>query len=69
MDELVNQIASRTGLSQEQAQQAADAAIEFIKSKLPEPFASQVDGLLSGGGDASGLLGQLGNLGGMLGGQ
>jgi hypothetical protein len=66
MQELVNQIVSRTGLSEEQASQAAEAAIDFIKSKLPEPLASQVDGLLSGGG-AEGLLGQLGNLGGMLG--
>jgi hypothetical protein len=65
MEELINQISSRTGLPQEQAQQAAEAAIDFIKSKLPEPFASQVDGLLSG--NAEGMMGQLGNLGGMLG--
>jgi hypothetical protein len=66
MEELINQISSRTGLPEEQARQAAEAAIDFIKSKLPEPFASQVDSLLSGDG-AEGLLGQLGNLGGMLG--
>jgi hypothetical protein len=72
MDELINQITSRTGIPEEQAKQAADVVLEFVKSKLPEPIASQVDGLLGAGGGAdAGIMGQvqeqLGNLGGLLG--
>lgn len=75
MDELVNQVAQRTGLSQDQARQAADAVLGFLKDKLPAPIASQIDGLLSGQGgqanpgDIAGQAGQaLGGLGGMFGG-
>ena len=72
MDELVNQVAQRTGLSQDQARQAADAELAFLKDKLPAPIASQIDGLLSGQsgqanpGDIAGQA--LGGLGGMFGG-
>jgi hypothetical protein len=71
MDELINQISSRTGISNDQAKQAVDMAMGFVKSKLPEPLASQVDGLLAGGGGAADVMGavqdKLGDLGGMLG--
>jgi hypothetical protein len=73
MDELINQISSRTGISNDQAKQAVEMAMGFVKSKLPEPFASQVDGLLSGsgGGGAADVMGavqdKLGDLGGMFG--
>lgn len=71
MDQLTAFVSQKTGLSQDQANQAAQAVVDFLKSKLPGPIASQLDGLLSGGG-AGGVTGQaqgmLGNLGGMLGG-
>jgi hypothetical protein len=76
MDELINQITSRTGISNEQAKQAVEMAMGFVKSKLPEPFASQVDGFLLGGsgvggGGAADVMGavqdKLGDLGGMFG--
>jgi hypothetical protein len=73
MDELINQISSRTGISNDQAKQAVEMAMGFVKSKLPEPFASQVDGFLSGGGGggAADVMGavqdKLGDLGGMFG--
>jgi hypothetical protein len=73
MEELIRQITERTGISDEQAQQAVSMAFGFVKDKLPEPIASQLEGFLGGsGGDASGILGQvqqLGNLGGLFGGQ
>ena len=72
MDELVNQVAQRTGLSPDQARQAAEAVLGFLKDKLPAPIASQLDGILSGQanpGDIAGQAGQaLGGLGGMFGG-
>jgi hypothetical protein len=70
MDELINQIASRTGISQDQARQAVEMAVSFIRTKLPEPLASQIDGFLAGGDPAdllSQMQEQLGNLGGFLG--
>lgn len=72
MDELVNQVAQRTGLSQDQARQAAEAVIGFLKDKLPAPIASQLDGVLSGQANPDDIAGQagqaLGGLGGMFGG-
>lgn len=69
MQELVNQITSRTGVSEEQAQQAISIVFSFVKDKLPEPIASQIEGYLGlQQGGAAGLMGQLGNLGSMFGG-
>ena len=60
MNELINIIVQKTGISQEQAQKAAQAAIAFIKGKLPAPIASQVDAVLAG--DMSGVAGQAGEM-------
>ncbi|MGB1251648.1 MAG: hypothetical protein ACPG8W_13605 [Candidatus Promineifilaceae bacterium] len=59
MDELVKMISEKAGIPEAQARQAAEAAVEFIKSKAPAPLAGQIDSLLEGGG---------GGLGGMVGG-
>ena len=63
MDELVKQIASKTGISEAQAKQAVGMVVDFLKDKLPEPFGSQVDavmkGDMSGLGDVAGGLGKL----------
>lgn len=75
MDQLIQQLRDRVGLDEDKAREAADTAISFIREKLPEPIAGQLDGLLSGGTDAiAGLAdklpGGLGStLGGMLGGK
>ena len=77
MEELIKQVAQRTGISEAQAQTAVTTVLGFLKGRLPEPLAGQLDGLLGGaagaGGDALGGLGGaagsvLGGLGGMLGG-
>ena len=63
MDELVRVVSQKTGLAPEQAKAASQAVIDFLKSKLPAPVASQIDAVLSGGnlGDvAKGLGGILG---------
>ena len=62
MDELVNLISEKTGLPEKQARQAAEVAVDFIKDKLPEPIAGQVDNLLEGDGLSSGLMKGLGGL-------
>lgn len=77
MDELIKQVAERTGISETQAQTAVTTVLGFLKNRLPEPIAGQLDGLLGGaagaaGGLAGGLGGAagdvLGGIGGMLGG-
>jgi hypothetical protein len=71
MDQLIQQITAKTGISEDQARQAIDMAMGFVKEKLPEPIASQLDGFLGGGGDAGGggMMGMVQDqLGGMMGG-
>jgi nucleoid DNA-binding protein len=71
VEELVNQISSRTGISEDQARQAANMVISFVKTKLPEPVASQIDNALnlsSAASAAQQMQNQLGNLGGLFGG-
>jgi hypothetical protein len=67
MDELINQVAAKTGLPADKAKATVDQVIAFIKEKLPEPLRGQIDGFLSGGG---GNLGDIaGKIGGMFGGK
>lgn len=54
LDELVRRISEKTGLPEEQARSAAEAAIGFVKEKLPAPIAGQVDSYLGGVGTSSG---------------
>ena len=69
MDELVNQVCQKTGISQDQARQAVQTVIGFLKDKLPGPIAAQLDGVLGGQGSVGGIAGQAGQaLGGMFGG-
>lgn len=61
MEELIDLVAQKTGLSEEMAKVAVDTVIDFLKDKLPGPAASQLDALLEGG-DLSGLMSGLGGL-------
>ena len=61
MDELAQQVAERTGLSQEASREASEAVLSILKEKLPAPIAGQIDGFLAG----STSLDDLGDLGGM----
>ena len=67
MDELIKLVSQKTGLSNEMAKTAVDTVIDFLKQKLPAPIASQIDGVLGGAGDASGLGSMAKGLGGLLG--
>lgn len=57
MNELINLVAQRTGLSVENAQKAVEAIVDILKQRLPAPLAGQIDSLLSGGVSAGGALG------------
>jgi hypothetical protein len=54
VDELVNMISSKVGISPDQSRQAVDMVLGFLKDKLPAPIASQVEGVLSGSGGETG---------------
>ncbi len=60
MEQLIDLIVQKTGISQENAQKAAQTAIDFLKSKLPPALAGQVDAALAG--DTSGMAAQAGDM-------
>lgn len=67
MDELIKLVQAKVGISEDQARMAVTTVVGFVKEKLPEPIASQVDGLLAGNaagpmGQADGLMGSMGGL-------
>lgn len=72
MDELINQVVQKAGISQDQARVAVNTVVGFLKDKLPGPIASQLDNVLGGqrgSGDIAGRAGQaMGGLGDILGG-
>lgn len=61
MNELVELVAKKTGLSDEMAKVAVDTVVDYLKDKMPGPAGEQLDALLEGG-DLSDLLGGFGNL-------
>jgi len=69
MDQLIQEIAQRTGISNEQAKMAVDHVVAFLKTKLPAPLAGQVDAALSGQGAGNLAEQAKGMLGGLMGGQ
>lgn len=73
MNELINQLTSKAGISTDQAQQCVQVFTGFLKDKLPAPLASQVQNALggqsSGSSDVGGMMNQAkDSLGGMFGG-
>ena len=68
MDELVKMVADKVGIPEAQAKQAVEIVLSFLKDRLPDSMAGQVDAVIDG--DLSGLgdLGDLGDLAGGLGG-
>lgn len=68
MDQLIEAIKQRTGLPADKAKGAAEAALDFLKDRLPQPIASQIDGFLEGNSDsiADGISGGADKLKGMF---
>ena len=65
MEELIKQVSAKTGISEEQARGAVTTVLGFLKDRLPEPIAGQLDNVVAGGG---GLAGGLGDIAGKVGG-
>jgi hypothetical protein len=63
MDELVKLVSEKVGINEEQARQAVETVVGFLKEKLPEPLAGQLEAALEGDlGDLGGLSGSIGKL-------
>jgi hypothetical protein len=68
MNEIVQILQDRAGLSADQAQEVAKVIVDMIKSKVPSEFQPMVDQYLGdGGGDSQAGANVLGGLGGLLG--
>ncbi|MBC8111101.1 MAG: hypothetical protein H7Y04_08600 [Verrucomicrobia bacterium] len=48
MQEFINHIASKAGISADQATMAANAVVEFLKGKTPEGVAHQIQNVFAG---------------------
>lgn len=67
MEELIKLVAKKVNIPEDQAKQAVETVIKFLKDKLPAPIGGQIDGILGGKG-AGDIAGQAGDLlGGLLG--
>jgi hypothetical protein len=62
MEELIKLVSQKTGIPEATAKTAVETVIDFLKDRLPEPLAGQVENLLKGG-DAGDMLENLGDLG------
>jgi uncharacterized protein (DUF2267 family) len=49
MDELVNLVVQKTGISQDDARKAVEVIVSELKSRLPAPIAGHVDAFLASG--------------------
>ena len=73
MNELIQQLVSKVGVSEEQAQGSIGAVVEFLKGKLPASVHGVLDSAVSGegaeGAEGGGVLDAAKSaLGGVLGG-
>ena len=64
MEELIKQVSSKSGISEAQAREAVNTVLGFLKDRLPEPLAGQVENVVAGGG---GVVGSLGDIAGKVG--
>lgn len=64
MEELIKQVTVKTGISEDQARSPVTTVLDFVKNKLPEPFAAQVDNVVGGGagGTVSDLASKVGGI-------
>jgi hypothetical protein len=58
MEELIKQVAAKAGISEDQARSATTTVLDFVKTRLPEPIAGQIDNVIGGG---AGVVGDLAN--------
>lgn len=65
MEELVQKVVERTGISEEQARGAVETVADVLRERIPAPYNKYVDSFLSSEGGEGGGLGSM--LGGFFG--
>ena len=71
MNQLINMVAQRTGISEDKARTAVDTVVGFLKERAPAGLSGQIDSLIGGGegtgqgGMASGIASKVGGMLGM----
>ena len=58
MEELIQKVSEKAGISGEQARNAVNTVMDFIKNKVPG-LGDKIRDLISGGGDAGGVVDNL----------
>ncbi len=67
MEKIVKLVADKAGISESQAQLAVTTVASFLKDRMPEPMAGQVDKYLKADGGENNLGDTLGGIGDMFG--
>lgn len=68
MEELIKQVATKAAISEAQARDAVTTVLGFLKDRLPQSLAGQLDNVVAGGGGIAGSLGDIaGKVGGIFG--
>jgi hypothetical protein len=67
LNELIESVSARTGLSQDQAQAAVEAVIGLLKQRLPAPLAEMLGTMVNTGGASAAAAGASGDGGGLAG--
>lgn len=65
MNDLVKMVAERVGVGDDKAKLAVDTVVGYLKEKLPQPIAGQIDQVVGGGTGGSsggGLSGAIGDV-------
>ena len=58
MEELVQQVSQRAGITEEQAKVAVETVADILRERIPSPYNKYVDSFLNGeGGGQGGMLG------------
>ena len=66
MEELIKQVTEKAGISEDQARTAVNTVVTFLKARLPEPIAAQLDSFTGGEGAAGGLSDMASKVGGLF---
>jgi hypothetical protein len=68
MEQIINLVKEKTGISEEQAKTAVDTVVNFLKEKMPAGIGNQVESFVKGGGSSMGDMagGMKDKLGGMF---
>ncbi|MFN2515789.1 MAG: hypothetical protein ABR556_06205 [Pyrinomonadaceae bacterium] len=69
MDELIKRVKAVTGISEDQARSAVTTVLDFVKERLPESIAGEVDNVIGdAGGIADDLASNIGDMASKVGG-